>query len=64
MKPTRSQFDKSHYGRDDYRQALQVHAMGEELLARGMTEEELRALLEKANGGFWKWDFLFPEKKP
>lgn len=61
-KPKRSDFEKGHFGKQDLGQALQVWALSKELMARGMTVEELREFLKREDGGFGHWDFMFEEK--
>lgn len=48
--------------RNDYAQAVQVHAMAKWLIKLGAKPEKVCEFLDRENGGFMSWDWLFEEE--
>lgn len=55
FRPTRKMFAD----RNDYLQAVQVYELVDLAMEYGATLREIRLTLEKANGAFGSWEFLW-----
>lgn len=58
-KPKRADFEKGHYGKQDFEEALMVYYLVDKALEYGAPIEELAKVLRENDGGFNQWEFLF-----